>query len=325
MSERIAALPGVEAASLTEEIFISGNPDGLITIEGASSDSSATARIPFRRDVISEGLFQTLRVPLRKGRFFNAQDNQGAVPATIINETMARRFWPGEEALGKRFKLGPAQAPNPWLTVVGVVGDMRRQSLERQPIAQIFRPHLQSPGRRMILLIRTAVEPTQLAPVVRHEIRAIDKTVLTHRISTLESQLARAVAQRRFQTWLLTLFSALALLLAAVGIYGLVHQSVALRTREIGTRLALGAQPRDVLRLVIGQGMRLALCGVGIGLLAAFALTRVLAGLLFGVTATDPATFVAAPLALLVVALLACYVPARRATQVDPMIALRNE
>jgi predicted permease len=325
VSERIAALPGVEAAGLTKEIFISGNPDELITLEGAAPDSSATARIPFRRDVISEGFFQTLRVPLRKGRFFNAQDNQGSTRVTIINETMARRFWPGDEALGKRFKLGPAQATNPWLTVVGIVGDMRRQNLESQPIAQIFRPYLQSPERRLILLIRTTGEPTQFAPLVRNEIRAIDKTVLVNGISTLESLLARKVAQRRFQTWLLTLFSALALALSAVGIYGLIHQSVALRTREIGTRMALGAQPRDVLRLVIGQGMRLALCGIGIGLLGAFALTRVLTGLLFGVTATDPMTFIATPLSLALVAMLACYLPARRATKVDPMVALRVE
>ncbi|HEV2667990.1 MAG TPA: ADOP family duplicated permease, partial [Blastocatellia bacterium] len=325
VSERIAALPGVEAAGLTKEILISGNPDELITIEGAAPDSSATVRIPFRRDVISEDLFQTLRVPLRKGRYFNAQDNQGAMRVTIINETMARRFWPGEEALGKRFKLGPAQAPNQWLTVVGIVGDMRRQNLERQPIAQIFRPYLQSSERRLILLIRTTGEPTQLAPIVRNEIRAIDKTVLVNGVSTLENLLDRNVAQRRFQTWLLTLFSALALLLSAVGIYGLIHQSVALRTREIGTRMALGAQPRDVLRLVIGQGMRLALCGIGIGLLGAFALTRVLTGLLFGVTATDPMTFIATPLLLALVAMLACYLPARRATKVDPMVALRVE
>jgi predicted permease len=325
VSERIAALPGVEAAGLTSEIFISGNPDGLITLEGASPESSDLARIPFRRDVISEGLFETLRVPLREGRFFNAQDNQAAVPVTIINETMARQFWPGEEAVGKRFKLGPAQSANPWLTVVGVVGDMRRQSLERQPIAQIFRPYLQSSERRLIILIRTTGDPTQIAAVVRDEIRALDKTVLINGIATLESQLDQRVAQRRFQTWLLALFSALALLLAAVGIYGLIHQSVALRAREIGTRMALGAQPRDILRLVIGQGMRLALCGVGIGLLAALGLTRVLASLLFGVTATDPMTFIAAPVLLLLVALLACYLPARRATKVDPMLALRHE
>lgn len=202
---------------------------------------------------------------------------------------------------------------------------MRRQSLEREPIAQIFRTYLQSSERRLILLIRTTGEPTQLAPLVRKEIHALDKTVLVNGIATLESMLDRNVAQRRFQTWLLGLFSALALLLSAVGIYGLIHQSVALRTREIGTRMALGAQPRDVLRLVISQGMRLALCGVGIGLLAAFGLTRILTGLLFGVTATDPTTFIAAPLLLLLVALLACWIPARRAAKLDPMIALRNE
>jgi predicted permease len=324
--ERIAALPGVEAAGLGEEIFITGNPGGLLTVEKrASTDSSEQTRIPYRRDAIGEGFFQTLRVPLRAGRFFNAQDNQGSVPVTIVNETMARRFWPGEDAPGKRFKLGPEQSANPWLTVVGVVGDMRRQSMERQPIAQIFMPHLQRPERRMNLLIRTTGSPTQLAAAVRNEIRSIDKTVLIYGISTLEGLLARAVANRSFQTWLLTLFSAVALLLAAVGIYGLIHQSVILRNREIGTRIALGARPRDILRLIIGQGMRLAFCGIGVGWLAAFALMRVLTGLLYGVTATDPMTFIVAPSLLLLVALLASYLPARRATRVDPMLALRNE
>jgi putative ABC transport system permease protein len=325
VNERIAALPGVEAAGLSEEIFISGNPNGLLTVEGASAEAAETARIPFRLDVISGEVFQTLRAPLRKGRFFNAQDNQGAMPVAIINETMARRFWPGEGPLGKRFKQGPAQAPGPWLTVVGVVGDMRRQSLERQPISQIFVPHLQRPERGMNLLVRTTGEPTRLAAVIRDEIRAIDKTVLVYGVSSLESQLDRAVAQRRFQTWLLTLFSALALLLAAVGIYGLIHQSVVMRTREIGTRLTLGAQPRDILRLIVGQGMRLALCGIGVGLLAAYGLTRVLTGLLFGVAATDPMTFIATPLLLAAVAMLACYLPARRATKVSPLAAMRRE
>lgn len=325
VSERIAALPGVEAVGLSEEIFISDNSNGLLTIESASAEAAETARIPFRRDVISGGVFQTLRVPLRKGRFFNAQDNQGAMPVAIINETMAYRCWPGEEALGKRFKQGPARSPGPWLTVVGIVGDMRRQSLERQPIAQIFVPHLQRPERGMNFLIRTTGDPTRLATIIRNEIRALDKTVLVYGISPLESQLARAMAPRRFRTWLLTLFSVLALLLAAVGIYGLMHQSVLMRTREIGTRLSLGAQPRDILRLIVGQGMRLALCGIGVGLLAAYGLTRVLTGLLFGVTATDPMTFIATPLSLAVIAMLACYLPARRATKVDPLVAIRHE
>jgi putative ABC transport system permease protein len=306
--------------------LISGSPEGLITLESGLTDSAEPARIPFRRDVISGDVFQTLRVPLRTGRFFNEQDNQGAVPVTIINETMARRFWAGEEeALGKRFKMGSAQSRNPWLTIVGVVGDMRRQSLERQPIAQIFLPYLQIPERRMNLLIRTAAEPTKLAAVVRNEIRAIDKTVMISQSTTLDSVLDNGVAQRRFQTWLLTLFSVIALLLAAIGIYGLIHQFVALRTREIGTRMALGAQTIDVLRLIVAQGMRLALPGIGVGLLAAFGLTRVLTSLLYGVTSTDPTTFILAPVSLMLVALLACYLPARRAAKLDPMLALRHE
>ena len=323
--ERVAALPGVESAGLIKDIVIGGNPDGLLTIEGSSQGSLEQARIPFNRDSISEEFFQTLSVPLRKGRYFNSQDNQGSVPVTIVNETMARRFWPDEEPLGRRFKLGSAQSSNPWLTVVGVVGDMRRQSIELQPIAQVFLPHLQSPSRRMNLLVRTTADPTKLTSIVRSEISSVDKTVPIYGVSTLEGRLARGVAQRRFQTWLLALFSALALLLAAVGIYGLIHQSVTLRTREIAIRLALGAQHQDVLRLVVGQGMGLALCGIGVGCLAAFGLTRVLTELLYGVTAKDPMTFIGVPLLLLVVGLLACYLPARRATRVDPTVGLRHE
>jgi len=323
--ERVAAIPGVESVGFTEEIFISGNPDGLITTDGSAFKSSRPERISFRRDTITEGFFETLRVPLRQGRFFNRQDDQNAVPVIIINETMAQRFWPGESALGKRLKFGAAEAYSPWLTIVGVVGDLRRQGLEREPIAQIFLPYPQAPERRMNLLVRTVGDPTQLGPAVRGEIRSIDKTVLTYGVSTMESQLARRVAQRRFETSLLTLFSVLALLLAAIGIYGLLHQSVVLRTREIGTRLALGAQPANVLRLVVGEGLRLALCGIGLGIVAAFGLTRVLTSLLFGITATDAPTFIAVPALLLLAALFACWFPARRAAKVDPLVALRCE
>src|SRR5262249_51470131 len=160
---RIRALPQVESVGLSEEIFISGNPEGLITTEQTSAESSAPMRIPLRRDDISEGFFQTLRVPLRSGRYFNTQDNQASMPVTIINDTMARRFWPGEQALGKRFKVGVAKADNPWLTVIGIVGDTRRQGMEREPIAQMFLPHQQSPSRRMNVLVRTNIDPTQLA------------------------------------------------------------------------------------------------------------------------------------------------------------------
>lgn len=324
--ERAATLPGVESAGTIENFLISRNPDALITVENGATAESEPARVPLSQDVIGGKFFETLRVPLLGGRFFGEQDNRTSVPVTIVNETMARRFWPGEHALGKRFKLGPAQSSAPWLTIVGVVGDMRRQSLERQPIAQVFVPYAQDPQRGMTLLIRTKnAEPLTLAPGVRAEIHAIDKTVPVYFVSTLESNLARTAAQRRFQTWLLTLFSALALLLAAIGIYGVVNQSVASRTREIGTRLALGARPRDVLWLIVSRGAGLALCGIAVGLTAAYALTRILENLLFGVTATDPVTFIAAPLGLLFVALLACYLPARRATRIDPVIALRGD
>lgn len=325
VSERIAALPGVESAGLINDFLTTGNLDALITTERDAANSQEPARIPLIGDGISGGFFQTLLVPLLKGRFFNAQDNENAPLVAIINETMARRFWPNEEALGKRFKHGSAQSASPWLTVVGVVDDIRRQSLERESVAQVFTPHAQNPSRRMILFIRTTLEPTQLAAALRNEIRALDKTVPLTQVATLESQFATSGAQRRFQTWLLTLFSALALLLAAVGIFGVMHQSVALRTRELGTRLALGAQPRDVLWLVIVQGMRFVLCGVGVGLLAALGLSRVLTGLLFNVTATDPVTFITTPLLLMLVALVACWIPARRAAQTDPMAALRYE
>ncbi|MBL8204760.1 MAG: ABC transporter permease [Blastocatellia bacterium] len=325
VGERIAALPGVESAGLINDFLTSGNLDALITTERDAANGVEPARVPLSGDGVSGDFFQTLHVPLRKGRFFDVQDTPDAPPVAIINETMARRFWPNEEALGQRFKHGAVQSAAPWLTVVGVVGDIRRQSLERQSVAQVFTPHAQSPSRRMNLLIRTTLEPTQLAAVVRNEIRALDRTVPLTQIATLESQFAASGAQRRFQTWLLTLFSALALLLAAVGIFGVMQQSVTLRTRELGTRVALGAQPSDVLRLVIGQGLRFALCGIGIGLLAALWLTSALTGLLFGVKATDPTTFVAAPSLLLLVALLACYLPARKATQIDPMAALRHE
>jgi FtsX-like permease family/MacB-like periplasmic core domain len=259
----------------------------------------------------SANLFLLLGVAPLLGRTFTADEEQQRV-VVLSYGLWRRRFGASPDIVGHA-------------TVVGVVGDMRRQSLERQSVAQMFLPHAQSPSRRMNLLIRTTPEPTQLAAVVRNEIRTLDQTIPLTQIATLESQFAASGAQRRFQTWLLTLFSALALLLAAVGIFGVMRQSVALRTRELGTRLALGAQPRDVLWLVIGQGMRFALCGIGIGLLAALGLTRVLTGLLFGVTATDPTTFITAPLLLLLVALLACWIPARRATKVDPLIALRSE
>ena len=238
---------------------------------------------------------------------------------------MARRFWPGEDPIGKRFLWGQPTWNARWNSIVGVVGDMRRQALEQQAIPQAFDPHRQRPSRFMSLVVRTASDPLSLAEAVRREIWSVDKTVPVSDVSTVELQLGEHNARRRFQTMLLALFSTLALALAATGIYGVLHYSVAGRTHEIGIRMALGARPHDVLGMVLGQGLRLALAGVVLGLIGALWLTDVISSLLYGVTNTDPATFGVVAGLLTAVALAASYIPARRATKVDPMVALRYE
>lgn len=240
----------------------------------------------------------------------------------IVNIALARRFFPGEDPIGKRFKQGGPQAKSTWYTVVGVVGDMHRQGLEKQPIPEFF---VSSTEPTMDLVVRTASNPAELTGAVRSEIQSVYKNSLVLHVTTVDQALGNLSAQRRFQTWLLVLFAMVALLLSAIGIFGVMHYSVVQRTHEIGVRMALGAQPADVLRLVIAQGLRMTLIGVAAGLLAALALTRVLAHLLFGVSAHDPLTFLGVALLLAGAALLACYLPARKAAQVDPLVALRYE
>jgi putative ABC transport system permease protein len=293
---------------------------------------------------VSPDFFRTLGAPLLRGRFFTradalakiqlvygprAQDRQptaaGAerppAEAAIINEAFARRFFPDEDPIGRRFYFGPPTKIY-WYEIVGVVGDMRRQGLEKQPIPEYFTPHL---GGAADLVARVNADPLAFSAAAREAIRSMDKNTLILNVATAEARLGELSAERRLSAWLLALFAALALTLAAIGIYGVMHYSVAQRTREIGVRLALGAQPADLLRLVIGQGLRLTLGGVALGLLAAFALTRVMARLLFGVTAHDPATFIGVALLLIGITVVACYLPARRAAKVDPMVTLRHE
>lgn len=323
--ERVAALPGVRAVGLINELIIEKTPDDIVTIE----DHPAAPSEQLWDDCVSPGYFQAMGTPLRQGRFFTEQDDRNALRVAIINETMARRFWPGADPLGKRFKFGNKAADEPWLTVVGVVADMRRQGLEKEVIAQAFVPHSQSPGpgmlRGMNLIVRTDTDPLSLATAVRQEIRSIDKTVPLFGLTTLERQLEELIARRRFQTLLLAFFSTLALLLAGLGVYGLLHYSVVQRTQEIGIRMALGATAGDVQRLLLGQGLALAAAGIACGLMGALGLTQTLGSLLHGVTATDPVTFIAVPCLLLAVACLASYLPARRATKVDPLVALRHD
>ena len=321
--ERLNALPGVQAAGAISHVFLETNPDIAIKVEGRPPSGQAPGAL--MDDVVSSGYFTTMGISLLKGRFFSDQDGTESPRAAIINETMARRFFLGEDPIGKRFKYGDPQSRGTPLTIIGVVKDMRRQGLEKQPISQIFIALSQNPNRGMTLAVRTVSEPLTLAAAVRQETRSIDKTVTLYGLDTVEHQLEEFSAERRFQTWLLGFLSVMALVLAAIGTYGVMHYTVSQRTREIGIRIALGAQARDVLGLVVRQGIRFALIGAAVGLICAAWLTQTISSLLFDVAAVDPATFASAALLLIGAAFLACYFPARRATRIDPMVALRYE
>ncbi len=320
--EQIQAVPGVESAGIIGDMFI-GNPgERLLTVEG--DDGTVSDRLRFTRDEVSRDFFSTLGTPLLRGRFFSIGDGPQAPRVAIINEAMARRAWPGRDPVGRRFKLGPRDSDRPWYTVVGVVGDMRRQAPEREPIPQIFEPLAQNSPRGVDIFIRTSSDdPLAMAGALRAAVHRVEKQAPVYGITPLEAQLGMFLAQRRFQTSLLTGFSLVALLMAAVGIYGLIQYSVATRTQEIGLRIAIGAQAGDIFRMMIGEGLRLSLAGLALGLVAAWWLGRAGSSLLYGVTATDPLTFLTVPLLLTAVATAACYLPARRATRVDPIVALR--
>jgi predicted permease len=323
--ERVKILPGVVGAAYTTSVplILRGGTNGF-EIEGRPP---APGRDANHRQ-ISPDYFRLMGIPLRAGRFFNEHDRPESLPVAIINETMASKFWPNENALGKRFKVSSPNPDRPWLTIVGIVGDVRQMGLDVPVKAEMYFPYRQidvfwaSPSQ---LAIRTAGDPISVAAAVRREVWAVDKDQPISNVRTMEEILDEEVAPRRLQMSLLAGFAALALLLASIGIYGVLCNAVTQRTQEIGIRMAMGARQQDVLRMVVGDGMRLALLGVGIGLAAAFALTRLMANLLFGVSATDPSTFISVPLLLILVALIASYIPAHRATNVDPMVALRYE
>jgi len=323
--ERVAALPGVKTVGAVSEFFIQRNPGATVTVEGERVPSGGQ----LARHAVSRDFFQTLGVELVRGRYFSEEDFREMKPAgyrvTIINETMARRLWPGVDPIGKRFKDGGPDSTDPWLAVVGVARDMRRQGLEKQPIMQAFVPRMSWSSRSQHLLVRTEADPALLASSVREVVRSIDKTLPLFGVTTAERWLNDSVSERRFHTLTLSLFSCLTLLLAVVGIFGLLNASVVQRTHEMGIRMALGAQTHDVLRLVVGQGMRLTLVGLATGLVGASVVMRVMTSLLYEIKPTDPFTFVGVSLVLFFVALLACWLPARRAARIDPMEALRYE
>jgi putative ABC transport system permease protein len=325
LSRRLEAISGVEAVALIDDILGGRNAAGRITIEGGPNAEILNDLNEVRSDAITPSWFRAVGAPLLRGRTFDERDRSGTIPVVIINETMARRLWPGEDPVGKRFKFGPPLSQQSWLTVVGLARDMRRQRLEREPMAQVFVPVAQDPERGMELLIKSEGNPVALTEVVRREVQALEKSAVVSAFSTMEQRIGRSLFERWFQTSLLSAFSIVALLLAAVGTYGIVHFSVQQRTREIGVRMVLGAQERDVLSAVIGEGLKLVLIGVGLGAAFALFVTRLMQRLLFEVGHTDPLTFVGVALLLGGISLFACWLPARRAAQVNPIEALRQE
>jgi putative ABC transport system permease protein len=321
LQQRIAALPGVEAVGLVTELPLARqSADFKFKIEGRpeplpGQDPNADIR------AVNHDYFGAMRIPLLKGRYFTEADVRDNAKVVLISEELARLYFAGENPVGQRILRG-APGTAPYEEIIGVVGDVRHRGLD-----SVLRQTIYSPSLRLgftNLVIRTTNDPVSLAAALRREVAAIDPNQPVANIKTMERWVSESVAQPRFRTLLLGLFSGAALLLAMVGIYGVMSYAVSQRVHEMGVRMALGARAGDVLRLVIRQGMKLALAGVAIGLASAFALTRLIKDLLFGVQATDPVTFATIALLLMGVALAACYLPARRATKVDPIVALRN-
>jgi putative ABC transport system permease protein len=320
--ERVRAVPGVSSVGASTHIPLAGgNSNWAVGIEGRPSSPGTPNNADYR--AVTPEYFNALGIPLVKGRVFSDRDGPESPRVFVINETMARRFFPNEDPLGKRLRLGYSDDTG---EIVGIVGDVKHIGLDAKVREEVYSPYYQPPFWLDITLVARATgDPMSLASAVRNEVRAVDKDQPVTSIRTMESVVAGSVAQHRFRTLLLGLFGAIALLLAAVGIYGVISYAVTQRTQEIGIRIALGAQPRDVLRLVVRQGMWPALAGLGAGLIGAFGLTRLMKDMLFVVRADDPVTFALVTVLLAAVALLACYIPARRATRVDPMEALRCE
>ncbi|MEP6922226.1 MAG: ABC transporter permease [bacterium] len=324
-TDRIAGLPGVKAAGITSVLPLSDNFDG----RGLAVEDHPTARgeeLTVDLYVTTPGYLRAMEIPLLRGRALSEQDTKDSPNVALINSTMARSLWPEADPLGKRIKF-PGSDTNqlPWRTIVGVVSDVSQYALDKKAPMQIYLPHSQFPTQFNTIVVKTDSQSLAMTNAIRGEILAVDKEQAVFNVTTLDELMAGSILLRRFFMILLVGFALLALVLAAVGIYGVMSYVVTQRTQEIGIRMALGAQARDVLKLIVGNGMLLALVGISVGLVGAFAATRLLAELLFGVSTTDAGTFAAVAGVLAVVVLVACYIPARRATKVDPLVALRYE
>jgi len=323
--QRIQALPGVKSVGAIDNLPLSGiHGGGPFTIEGHPTESDADAPSAYRC-IVSVNYFRTMGIPLLHGREFTERDGEGTPSVLMINETAAHRYWPGQNPVGSRLSFTTGRTQPTWLEIVGVVKDVLHDGLESPAKPTIYLPFLQSAQAFMVTVVRTDIDPAGLASAVRRAIGAVDKDQPVLMTRTMADIYSDSVAQRRFNTALVVAFGTLALLLAVVGVYGLMAFAVTQRTHEMGVRIALGAERWDVVKLVLGQGLRLAFFGIVFGLAVAFFLTRFFSKLLFNVPQTDPATFITASLCLGGIALLASYIPARRAMRVDPMVALRYE
>jgi putative ABC transport system permease protein len=316
---RASSVPGAETAAVANPLPFMGDALYGFLVEGRDSENVPSANYY----AVSDTYFDALRIPLVKGRFFKESDSMERPRVAIINETMANRYFPGEEPIGKRMHI--TNGPTAFREIVGVVGDVKQYGLNTTSPAQMYEPYLQNPQYSMHLIVRAAGEPSGLYSAVRDQVRSLDAEQPISNLQTLDHILALSIAPERFSMLLLTIFAGLAFILAAVGIYGLMSYQVGRRTREIGLRVALGASGADVLKLVVGQGMQLALIGVALGVIGALALTHLMSRLLFEVNPQDPLVFAIVSMLFTGIALLACYIPAQRATRVDPMEALRYE
>jgi putative ABC transport system permease protein len=324
--DRLHNLPGVESAGAVNGVPLSGNITGVyVNVEGHPSTAVGTSRPSAEVFAASPDYLPTMGIALLAGRELTPQDAASGFQAAVINDLAARRFWPHEDPLGKRISVNSANGQTIWRQVVGVVQTTHDQSLDLPAQPAVYIPMEQAFEPTQFLVLRTSLPMAEIGARLRQAVASIDKDQPVLVVNAMQELLDNSVAPRRFAALMLALFGALALVLAAAGIYGVASYSVSRRTQEIGLRVALGAQRRDVLRLIVGQGVRLTVIGIALGLAGALALTRMLASLLYGVGATDPITFASVPLVLTGVCLAACYIPARRAAKVDPMTALRCE
>jgi putative ABC transport system permease protein len=333
--ERTDALPGVMASAASTSLPLSIRERRAFSIESQPPESAEVPHV-VAHDWTLGRYFEAMDIPLKRGRYLGPQDSPTSEPVVVINETMARRFWPGLDPVGQRIAWGGSRNNARWMRVVGIVADVKQGPLHTETFQQTYQPWVQVSDmmiadniigalRSLKVSVRTSGDPVSLAGAIRAQIREIDPSLPVTEVQTMAEVVSASAGPQRFNTVLLGSFAAVALLLAALGIGGVLATSVSRRTQEIGVRMALGAQRGEILRMVVRQGMMLALLGLAIGVPSAFVLTRLLASLLFQITPGDPLTFAAVAALLVAVALAACYIPARRATRVDPMVALRYE